>query len=97
LETREPLRPTFRQTGGLEAGSLETLESLRPKVREAASLEKLEPLRPTTREAAPLHLQRRTKRRSQPRTLSFDRLSLIRGVIWREILDKPLAKRRSRR
>lgn len=92
LETREPLRPTTRQ-----AASLETLEPLRPTRREAASLEKLDPWSPIIREAAPPEIQRRAKRHSQPRVLSFDRLSLVRGVIWREIFNKPLAKRRSRR
>jgi hypothetical protein len=68
----------------------------KPAAYEAVSLETLTPLeRPSLRESAPLEVDRRVTRRAPPTQLSFDRASIIRGVIWREILDKPLAERDS--
>ncbi|MBS3966065.1 MAG: hypothetical protein KGZ60_02255 [Truepera sp.] len=96
-----PAPPVRRQVTGsletLEPASRISLESPGAPRRQAVSLESLEPLtRPGVREAKPLALRRRGKQpTSSP--LGFDRSSLIGGIIWREILDKPPSKRRSRR
>jgi len=98
----EPPKPRPAPPVRREVKSLETLKpasriSLESSRRQAVSLESLEPLtRPALREAKPLALQRPDKHpTSSP--LGFDRSSLIGGITWREILDKPLSKRRSRR
>lgn len=92
LETLRP-KPASRETV-----SLETLQPLKPASREAISLETLQPLtRPTLREAKPLKLQLLGPQRTTSGALGFDRSSLVSGIIWREILDKPLGKRRNRR
>jgi hypothetical protein len=94
-----PVRREVRSLETLEPTSRVSLESLGAPQRKAVSLESLEPLtRPTLREAKPLALQRLgTQKQPTSSPLGFDRSSLIGGIIWREILDKPPSKRRSRR